>query len=138
VKALLCLLPVVSLSLFAQAPPVATPARGGRGRAPAPAPARVIPPPAILITQVDPEYTEEARAAGLQGTVSLFLSVNEDGVPFGVKVMHGLGLGLDEKALHAVERWRFKPGLPSVGQAAEVNFHLNEGSPWRIRLQHTP
>ncbi len=102
----------------------------GNGRGPVP------PPPAalVLVTRIEPEYTAEARAAGLQGIVSLFLSVQADGVPANVHVMHGLGLGLDEKAVQAVQQWRFKPGTASAGQSAELSFHLDDGGPWRIRL----
>jgi protein TonB len=52
-----------------------------------------------------------------------------DGVPQDVKVLRGLGLGLDEKAVEAVQGWRFKPatrgGEPvAVTAQVEVNFQI--------------
>jgi TonB family protein len=58
---------------------------------------------------VDPEYSHEARAAGLEGAVSVTLNVGPDGTPVGAHVTSPLGLGLDEKALEAVAKWRFSP-----------------------------
>jgi len=86
-----------------------------------------------------PEYTAEARAAGLQGTVSLYVDVGPDGSPSKIKVLHGLGLGLDEKAVKAAQQWQFKPatrdGQPiSLGQSANINFRLDDAGPWRIRM----
>ena len=57
----------------------------------------------------DPEYSKEARKAHYQGTVVLWLIVAADGTPRNIKVARTLGLGLDEKAIEAVRKWRFKP-----------------------------
>ena len=93
----------------------------------------------VAIKTVEAEYTMEARTAGLQATVSLYLVVNPDGNPSGIKVLHGLGLGLDEKAVQAAQQWHFKPatidGQPvSPGQSTNISFHLDSRGPWRIRL----
>ncbi len=77
----------------------------------------------------DPEYSEEARKAKYQGTVVLWVIVGPDGRIHDVKVQRSLGLGLDEKAVEAVKRWRFEParkdGQPvSVQVNVEVNFRL--------------
>jgi len=79
--------------------------------------------------QPDPEYSEEARKAKWQGTVVLSLIVDEKGMPEELKVVRALGLGLDQKAIEAVTKWRFKPGMkdgkPVAVQATiEVNFRL--------------
>ena len=63
-----------------------------------------------LIYKVEPEYTEEARKAELQGTVMLSVEVWEDGLAHNIRVLRSLGLGLDEKAVEAVEQWKFSPG----------------------------
>jgi TonB family protein len=78
---------------------------------------------------VDPEFSEEARKAKYQGTVLLTIEVGEDGKPHAIRVVSGLGLGLDEKAIEAVSQWKFKPatrnGRPVPAAATiEVNFRL--------------
>jgi periplasmic protein TonB len=57
----------------------------------------------------DPEYTDEARKEKLQGTVTLRVLVTADGRVGRVKIIKGLGLGLDERAMDAVRQWRFEP-----------------------------
>jgi protein TonB len=84
--------------------------------------------PTVLL-KIEPEYSEEARKAKWQGTVVLSLVVDEKGMPEELKVVRALGLGLDQKAIEAVTKWRFKPGMkdgkPVAVQATiEVNFRL--------------
>jgi len=64
-----------------------------------------------LVWKTEPEYTEEARKARYQGSVYLTLEVDQEGRPRNIRVVSPLGLGLDERAVEAVSRWRFKPGL---------------------------
>jgi TonB family protein len=83
----------------------------------------------IPIYRPEPEYSEEARKAKFQGTVVLSIVVDERGSPTQFKVIRPLGLGLDEKAIEAVQKWRFKPavkdGKPvAVLATVEVNFRL--------------
>jgi periplasmic protein TonB len=90
---------------------------------------RGIATPAALIWKIEPEYSDEARRAKVQGTVLLYLEVDAEGKPCNIRVQQGLGLGLDEKAIQAVQRWRFRPGrrngrpIPTAA-AVEVNFRL--------------
>jgi periplasmic protein TonB len=84
--------------------------------------------PAVL-SKVEPEYSEEARKAKWQGVVVLQIVVDEHGMPQAMRVMRSLGLGLDQKALEAVGKWRFKPGMKDgkpvpVIATVEVNFRL--------------
>jgi TonB family protein len=77
----------------------------------------------------DPSYTEEARRANKQGTCVLGLIVDAAGHPRDLRVVRGLGLGLDEKAIEAVRQWRFQPALKDgrpvdVQITVEVQFHL--------------
>ena len=77
----------------------------------------------------DPEYSEEARKAKYQGTVLLWLIVDPDGKPRDIKVSRALGMGLDQKAIEAVRKWKFAPaekdGRPVAVQInVEVNFKL--------------
>lgn len=57
----------------------------------------------------DPEYSEEARTAGRQGKCVLSLIVNKEGKPEKVRVSRSLGMGLDEKAVEAIQSWTFEP-----------------------------
>ena len=57
----------------------------------------------------DPEYTDEARHEKLQGSVTLRVLVTKDGRAGQVKIVKGLGLGLDDRAVVAVRTWRFQP-----------------------------
>jgi TonB family protein len=82
-----------------------------------------------LLFKVEPEYSEEARAAKYQGTVLLFIVVQPDGRAAEIRVQRSLGLGLDEKAIEAVQQWRFTPGTKDgipvpVAATIEVNFRL--------------
>lgn len=92
----------------------------------------------VVTRKVEAEYTPEARAAKLQGTVYLYVEVSPGGKPENVQVMHGLGLGLDEKAVEAVKQWQFEPGTKDgqpewVAQSVEVQFRLEGAGPWRVR-----
>jgi protein TonB len=84
--------------------------------------------PAVIF-KVDPEYSEEARKAKYSGTVMLAVVVDSEGHARDIHVVKSLGMGLDEKAIEAVEKWKFKPGMKG-GQAVnvratiEVNFRL--------------
>lgn len=76
-----------------------------------------------------PEYSERARQAHFQGSVTLKFVVNEKGVPTNIRVIKPAGFGLEEKAIDSVRQWRFRPveqdGQPiAMELAAEVDFHL--------------
>ncbi len=82
-----------------------------------------------VLYKVEPEYSEEARKARFQGTVLLFIVVDEYGNPRDLKVIRPAGWGLDERALEAVQKWRFNPGRKdgrpvAVQATVEVNFRL--------------
>jgi len=66
------------------------------------------------IQKTDPEYTEEARVAELEGTVVLLGVIGEDGFAHDLEVMQPLGLGLDENAIEAVKQWHFAPNVNQV------------------------
>ena len=54
----------------------------------------------ILLAKIDPEYTPEARSVKHQGTVLLYVQVDRAGRATNMRVLHSLGLGLDEKAIN--------------------------------------
>lgn len=85
--------------------------------------------PPKLLSHHEPSFTKEARKAKYQGTLTLGLIVNQDGIPTDVHVLTPLGCGLDANAVHTVEEWRFKPAEKNgeavrVEIAVEVDFHL--------------
>ena len=84
--------------------------------------------PAVIF-KVDPEYSEEARKAKYSGMVMLAVIVDVQGHARDIHVVKSLGMGLDEKAIEAVEKWKFKPGMKggeavNVRATIEVNFRL--------------
>lgn len=85
--------------------------------------------PPQLVHKVEPEYTDEARKARYQGAVLLAVDIDAKGTVVNVRVIRALGLGLDERAMEAVRRWRFKPAVKNgkaidFPAAIEVSFHL--------------
>jgi TonB family protein len=83
----------------------------------------------VPVYRIEPEYSEEARKAKYQGTVVLSVIIDAKGRPTNIKVIRSLGLGLDEKAIEAVSKWKFRPGLKdgkpvAVYASIEVNFRL--------------
>jgi TonB family protein len=98
-----------------------------------------------LVQKTEPEYSDEARLAGLEGVVLLTGTITEQGVPQEMHVTKSLGLGLDEKALAAIQQWRFMPGtregrpLPAP-ITVPVEFRLpDKQSRWHlIRADFTP
>ncbi|HWZ83910.1 MAG TPA: energy transducer TonB [Terriglobales bacterium] len=82
-----------------------------------------------LVYDPEPEYSEEARKAKYQGTCGLSVVVGPDGLAHDIRVTNTLGLGLDEKAIEAVRKWRFEPAIKdgkpvSVLISVQVNFRL--------------
>ncbi len=80
---------------------------GGTGGGPY-RPGAGITAPAI-VREIKPDYTEEGRRRHLEGDVVLEIVVKSDGSVGSVKLLQGLGAGLDERAVDAVRQWRFSP-----------------------------
>lgn len=85
--------------------------------------------PPKVISKVEPEYSQEARAAQLWGTSILSVVIGTDGMAHDIQVVQTLGMGLDAKAVQAVSQWQFQPaekdGQPvPVIATIEVNFRL--------------
>jgi periplasmic protein TonB len=82
-----------------------------------------------VIYNPDPEYSEEARRLKYQGSVVLSLIVDPVGNVRQIRVARSLGMGLDEKAVEAVQKWRFAPGMKdgrpvAVQVNVDVTFRL--------------
>ena len=91
---------------------------GGRVSAPVP------------LFQPEAEFSDEARRAKYQGVCVVGLIVDAQGNPQNVHIVRALGMGLDEKAMEAVRKYKFKPAMRDgktpvpVYIAIEVNFRL--------------
>lgn len=84
-----------------------------------------------LIRQVKPPYPEEARMAGVHGSVELVAVIGADGKLAAVRMVKSLGYGLDEAAISAVRQWRYEPTLLNgrpveVTTNISVNFELSQ------------
>lgn len=82
-----------------------------------------------LIHSVQPEFTDAARQAHLQGVVTIQLIVDQNGNPENIQVVRHLGMGLDQKAIDAVRQYKFRPAVYQghpvpVRLMVDVNFHL--------------
>ena len=89
-------------------------------------PQRSVPVPTHI---AQPEYTDDARNAKIEGAVLLQVEVDEKGIPTEAKVIRSLDKGLDRKAIEAALKWRFKPALkdgnPAPSSAkVEINFRI--------------
>lgn len=67
------------------------------------------------------ELTEMARKAGISGTVRVEAVIDEQGNVVDARIIEGLPMGLDEKALEAVRAWKFKPATAG-GKPLKVNY----------------
>jgi TonB family protein len=93
-----------------------------------PAPVVGFAPPSVR-ERVEPDYTDAARAAKIQGTVVLECVIHKDGTVTVNRIIRGIGYGLDENAQATIEKWRFNPatrdGQPvDMTLTIEVNFNL--------------
>ena len=82
-----------------------------------------------LISGAEPQYTEEATAARVQGVVVLQVTISERGAVSEIEVLKGLSHGLTEAAIASVEQWRYQPatldGKPvAVYYNVTVSFQL--------------
>src|ERR1700678_2138009 len=84
----------------------------------------------VPLNQVEAEFSDEARRAKYQGGCLIQLIVDAQGNPQSPRVVRALGMGLDEKAIEAVKKYKFKPaykqgkGPVPVMITVEVNFRL--------------
>jgi TonB family protein len=83
----------------------------------------------VALNQVSAKYSEEARRKGITGACLVTLMVDADGKPQNPRIVRSLGYGLDEKALEAVKKYRFKPAMKDKVPfetmiTVEVNFSL--------------
>jgi protein TonB len=83
----------------------------------------------VLLNNVEAEFSDEARRAKYQGACLVEIIVDAHGNPQNPRVVQPLGMGLDEKAIEAVMKYKFRPAMKggkpvAVWQPVEVDFHL--------------
>jgi TonB family protein len=91
----------------------------------------------LVMYEVEPEFSDEAKMRAktegkdskFEGQVLVQLIVNANGQPENVHVVHGVGMGLDEKAVEAVRQYRFRPAMENGNPVpvllnVQVNFKL--------------
>jgi len=76
------------------------------------------------ISVPQPGYTDDAQAAAVEGKVRVQLTVDETGKVVDVKLIAGLGHGLDEAALAAARRATFEPAL-HCGKPMQATFTIS-------------
>jgi protein TonB len=76
------------------------------------------------ISVPQPVYTEAARSQGIEGKVRVELTVDANGTVTSVRVLQGLGYGLDEAALAAARAARFSPAL-RCGKPTSATFTIS-------------
>jgi TonB family protein len=81
--------------------------------------------PPVIVYKLEPEYSEMARKARVQGTVCVEAIIDDKGEVRGLRIRDSLGYGLDEQALEAVKKWRFRPATRDGKPVAIVGaFYL--------------
>ena len=96
----------------------------------------------MVTARKEPEYSDEASIAKLQGPVMVSETIGEDGKPRDVRVVKPLGLGLDETAVAAVSDWLFTPGKKDgkpveVQATIEFSFRmLEDARHWSLSGAH--
>ena len=102
---------------------------------PPPAPKEIVRTPPRLLQRAPAAYTNDARTAGIEGTVQLSVDIDERGIPVRARILKSLDPGLDQNAIRSLGAWRFQPatedGRPAPSTATiDVNFSL-VGAPSR-------
>ena len=89
-------------------------------------------PPTIRprpVKRTEPDYPEEARRAGANGTVHLRFAVSVSGYPENIEVERSAGFGMDEEAVETLRRWRFEPatkGGVAVRFQTKIEINLTQ------------
>jgi len=110
-----------------------TPQTAAKEALPAAAPVEYVKPPVVtsprIVFKRELEYSGLARLAAQQGTAVFSLVVGEQGKARDVRLLKGVGFGLDEQAYFALRSWKFEPGTKegkpvAVMATVEANFRL--------------
>ena len=80
--------------------------------------------PPVKLHAPQPQYTEIARKARIQGVVIVQAIIDKQGNVTSVKLLKGLPMGLDTAALDAIKKWRFEPATLADGRPVAVYYTL--------------
>lgn len=85
--------------------------------------------PPVRVSQPVPVYPEMARKAGIEGTLILHVLIDKDGNVRNIRVIKGLGAGLDEAAIEAMKKSKWTPAIQNhkpvaVWMSVPVRFKL--------------
>jgi TonB family protein len=72
----------------------------------------------------EPEYTEAAQKARIEGIVALEIGIDDFGGVTNIHVVKSLDGGLDDNCVRAVQKWRFESGKPTQAMKVECHFAL--------------
>jgi TonB family protein len=101
----------------------------GPGRPRHPADASALSSRPIALNHPRPNYTEEARIQRVQGVVKARVLVDSDGIVKSIQILSGLPDGLDEEAVRAAYKMRFRAAVNDGHPIAtwvtlEIEFNL--------------
>ncbi len=80
--------------------------------------------PPVKISAPQPQYTEIARKARIQGVVIVQAIIDKQGNVTSVKLLKGLPMGLDQATIDAIKRWKFEPATLGDGRPVSVYYTL--------------
>jgi len=80
----------------------------------------------VVLYSIDPEFSEAARKAKFSGNVLVNLVIDKQGKPQHVRCARDIGMGLCEKAVEAVEQYKFKPATQN-GEPVAVDMNVEVG-----------
>ncbi|MFS4459855.1 energy transducer TonB [Bdellovibrio sp. HCB2-146] len=84
-----------------------------------------------VLKEIKAQYTDEARAKGIEGLVVCDLILDENGKVRSVILVQGLGAGLDEAAQQALKNFEFLPAkIGDKKVAVKIRYK------YRFQLQH--
>ena len=93
-----------------------------------------------LVSYTRPLYTNEALQRRIEGVVTVLAAFDVAGNLKPLRVVKGLGFGLDESALAALTKWRFTPANRygeriSVVTQVDIDFTLYDDPEWLRQFQ---
>ena len=77
----------------------------------------------VVISRVEPLYTDKAKAARISGIVIVEAVIDRNGNVTDARVLKPLPFGLDQAAVDALRQWKFRPGTLD-GEPVDVIFNL--------------